>query len=184
VDLEELEEITATEVKDDFIDVDVKKPRGIKKPGMMNNTTKLRLLSDSQFTFASEVSKGTGVSEAYRLAFPDSKESASVHTYANKLINDPKVRQQIELLQQAARMRFLMDAPRAAEKLIELSTESKSEKVQLEATKDILNRAGLQPPQRVETVHVGIFGSASQDDIRNLLRQRIEFKKEEQEQEE
>jgi hypothetical protein len=145
------------------------------------STTELGLLSPSQAKFAALVAEGGGLSDSYRKAFPGAKESKHVHKYANMLIKNPKVRQQVELLQQAARMKFLMDAPRAAEKMIDLSINSKSDKVQLEATKDILNRAGLQPPQRVETIHVGIFGSASQQDIRNLLRKQIEEAKEDEE---
>lgn len=136
------------------------------------------ILKPEHLTFARAVAEGKGVSEAYKLAYPKNAENKYVRQYAHKLIKNPKVRQEIELLQQAARMRFILDAPRAAEKLIELSKDAKSDKVQLEATKDILNRAGLQPPQRVETVHVGIFGSASQDDIRNILRQQLENKQE------
>ena len=151
-----------------------------KKPGVLDNATKMGILSEEELTFASEVAKGTGLGEAYQIAFPDRKDSPSIHTFANRLIKNPKVRQQIELLQQAARMKFIIDAPRASEKMIELSKNAKSEKVQLEATKDILNRGGLQPPQRVETIHVGIFGSASQDDIRNLLRRQLEDKREEE----
>ena len=145
------------------------------------NTTDMGILTEGQMKFASEVSKGTGVGAAYKMAYPDAAESRHISTYANRLIKNPKVRQQIEILQQAARLKFLIDAPRAAEKMIDLSRSAKSEKVQLEATKDVLNRGGLQPPQRVETIHVGIFGSASQDDIRNLLRKRIESKQEEKE---
>ena len=144
------------------------------------STTELGILTESQMMFASEVAKGTGLGDSYRIAYPDNAESEYVARYANKLVKNPKVRQQIEVLQQAARMKFLIDAPRAADKMIDLSKNAKSEKVQLEATKDVLNRGGLQPPQRVETIHVGIFGSASQDDIRNLLRKRIESKQEEE----
>jgi len=144
-----------------------------KKPKMRE------LLTERQMKFASEVAKGSNLSDSYRRAFPDQAENKYVKIYANKLVNNPKVRQQVELLQQATRMKFIIDAPRAAQKLIELSKNAKNEKVQLDATKDILSRGGLQPPQRVETVHVGIFGSASQDDIRNLLRQQLEVKADE-----
>lgn len=152
----------------------------IESGGKANSIT-ADFLTPRQATFAAAVISGSTLADAYRTAFPENAESKWVSVYANKLIKHPKVRQYIELLQQAARMRFLIASPKLAEKMLDLSENADSEKIQFEATKDALNRAGLQPPQRVETIHIGIFGSASQEDIRNLLRKQLENKKEEEE---
>lgn len=164
-------------MKEDF-ESDLEPDEIIEDDGKQHRNTREGLLTEGQLKFAQEVAKGTRLNEAYTLAFPDSKGSKLVNNYASRLVRNPKVRQEIELLQHAARMQFIMDAPRAAQKMIELSENAKQERVQLEATKDILNRAGLQPPQRVETVAIGIFGSASSEDIRALLRNNLEKKEE------
>lgn len=140
----------------------------------------VNVLTEQQMKFAQAIVDGKGMSDAYKLAYPERSDTKYVSQYAYRILKSPKVRQEIEVLQQAARMKFLLDSPRAAEKLMDLSKNAKSEKVQLEATKDILNRGGLQPPHRVETVAIGIFGSASQEDIRAILRRQMEDKEEEE----
>ena len=140
------------------------------------------LLSVEEMKFASAVATGDNFTKAYRDAFPGKGgKPDSVNILASRLVRNPKVRQQIDLIQQAVRLHFIMDAPRAGMKMTALSEAASSEKIQFEATKDILNRGGLQPPQRIETIHIGVFGSASSDDIRNMLRQRLENKEKEEE---
>ena len=138
------------------------------------------ILSEKELKFASAVANGATLSDAYRDTYPEraGKGYKVINLYASRLARNPKVRQQIEVIQQAVRLSFIVDAPRAAQKMITLSECASSEKIQFEATKDILNRGGLQPPQRIETLHVGIWGSASSDDIRNLLRQKLEKQEE------
>ena len=134
----------------------------------------IQILTPEQLTFCSAVASGEMPGSAFKKAFPDRAESRWVSIFANRLINSPKVKDQIEAIQMAARMQFILDVPRAAAKMIELSNGAKSEKVQLEATKDCLNRGGLQPPERKESINVNIFGSASSEDIRQLIRTNIQ----------
>lgn len=123
--------------------------------------------------FAQLVADGVKPVDAYAQAFPEKKESKWLRDYARQLAMEPRIREQIELIQQACRLQFVIEAPSALERMVRLAETADSEKVKLDANKDILDRAGLKPPDRVESVHVGIFGSASAEDIRNLLRQKM-----------
>jgi phosphosulfolactate synthase (CoM biosynthesis protein A) len=48
-----------------------------------------------------------------------------------------------------------LGAVTASKKMVELSNSAKSEYVQLEASKDILDRVGLRTPDKVSHTHVG-----------------------------
>lgn len=93
--------------------------------------------------------------------------------YASKLAKSPRIREQIELLQQAVRAHFVIMAPKAADRIEELAETAKSEKVKLAANQEILRQGGITPPQRVESIHIGIFGNASAEDMRNVVRAKI-----------
>lgn len=120
------------------------------------------------------VATGDTLVDAFTEAFPDRSHSKWVHKYAYKVAKDPRIRDQIELIQQAVRAQFVIAAPKAFQNLLDLADNAKGEKVKLQANVEILDRAGLKPPEKVEMLHVGIFGSASNEDIRSLIRGRIE----------
>ncbi len=75
------------------------------------------------------------------------------------------------------RDKFIELSPAAQERLDALSCSAESEKVKLQANLEILDRAGLKPPQRVEVGTVGVFGSLSAEDIREEVRNRLEGNK-------
>lgn len=87
---------------------------------------------------------------------------------------NPNVRAYVEQLQQAMRQKFVEMAPSAQIRLEELSLSATSEKVRLEANIQILDRAGMKPPEKVEFSGIGIFGNASIDEIREQLRKSVE----------
>ena len=73
-----------------------------------------------------------------------SKESARVS--ASRTLRLPKVQQ---YMQQRVAQTLGLGAVSASKRLIELSTGAKSEYVQLEASRDILDRVGLRAPDKV-----------------------------------
>lgn len=133
----------------------------------------LPILSPGNIKFATLIASGAPLAEAYREAFPEKSSSKYIAVYATRLVRNPKVREYIDIIQQATRLQFIMETPQAFERMKQLSESAESEKVKLEATKDILDRGGLKPPERVESIHVGIFGSASTQDIKTLIRGKI-----------
>ena len=64
---------------------------------------------------------------------------------ASKTLRLPHVQ---EYMQQRVRESIGLNATKASNKMLELSTNAKSEYVQLEASKDILDRAGYKPVEK------------------------------------
>ena len=118
--------------------------------------------------------QGFNLSEAYRLVYPEKASSKWAGIYASKLATSPKIKEQIELLRQAMRAQFAVLALKAVDRVEELAENARNERVKLDANIEILRQAGLAPPQRVENVHIGIFGNASAEDVRHLIRKKVD----------
>jgi hypothetical protein len=133
------------------------------------------ILSPEVFRFAQLVSTGIGPTEAYKQTYPDQALRAkNLTVMAYKLAKNPKVREQIGVLQEAVRLQLIAEAPAAFDRVKDLAENAKGEKVKLEANLEILDRAGLKPPSRVETVQIGLWGSLSQEDMRSVVKRRLE----------
>ncbi len=111
------------------------------------------------------------ISESYRKAYPDSHSKwAGVDAY--RLLKNKHIKALIEQIQQDIRAKFVLIAPEALERLKYLADNADSEKVMLEANKEILDRGGFKPPEKVELSNLGIFGSADPEDIKRMIRDR------------
>lgn len=138
-------------------------------------TGQIPILSSEAFMFAKLVAEGKGPTEAYKEVYPEKVVRLKrVSGAAYALARNPRVREQIAIIQEATRLQMIMEAPAAFERIKELSESAKGEKVKLEANLEILDRAGLKPPQRIESIQVGLWGSLSQMDMRSLVRRRLE----------
>ena len=96
------------------------------------------------------VANGCSIAEAVGLAGYASGESGIVT--ASKALRLPHV--QAYMMQRIAES-MGVSATIAAAKLVQLSQGAKSEYVQLEASKDILDRAGFKAPERHMHLHAG-----------------------------
>tara|TARA_R100001509_G_scaffold21001_1_gene10942 strand:+ start:224 stop:601 length:378 start_codon:yes stop_codon:yes gene_type:complete len=96
------------------------------------------------------VAKGCSVKQASKEAGYAQGESGRVS--ASKALKTPHVQQY--MMQQIADS-IGMNATIASNKLLRLASGAKSEYVQLEASKDILDRAGFKAPDKVMHSHVG-----------------------------
>lgn len=96
------------------------------------------------------VAKGCSITEAAHEA--GYAEGDSGRVTASKALKLPHV--QAYMLQQVAEALGL-SAARAAAKMVQLATNARSEYVQLEASKDILDRTGFKPPDRKQIVADG-----------------------------
>ena len=93
------------------------------------------------------VSTGCSITEAAKTAGYStevSKDSARVS--ASRTLRLPKVQQ---YMQQRVAQTLGLGAVSASRKMIELSSGARSEYVQLEASRDILDRVGLRAPDKV-----------------------------------
>jgi phage terminase small subunit len=93
------------------------------------------------------VATGCSITEAAKKAGYStevSKDSARVS--ASRTLRLPKVQQ---YMQQRIAQTLGLGAVSASKRLIELSTGARSEYVQLEASRDILDRVGLRAPDKV-----------------------------------
>ena len=110
--------------------------------------------------------------DSYREVYdPNSKKTTQqIARSTNDILRNPKIKSVIDQIQQGCRLQFTLMAPDALVRLEEMAKNAKGEKVKLQANIEILDRAGLKPPDKVEIAGVGIFGEASLDEIRNILR--------------
>ena len=107
-------------------------------------TAKQRALVDAL------VANGCSITEGARLAGYASGESGRVT--ASKSLRLAHV--QVYMMQRVAET-MGVSATIAAAKLVQLARGAKSEYVQLEASKDILDRAGFKAPERHMHMHAG-----------------------------
>ena len=89
------------------------------------------------------VASGCSVKEASAKAGYSDGESGRVT--ASKTVRLPHVQ---EYMQQRVRESIGLNATVASKRILDLSTNAKSEYVQLEASKDILDRAGYKPIEK------------------------------------
>lgn len=137
------------------------------------------LLSPDEAKFIALVSSGNSLMDAYAEVYPSAAGTKWLGQYASRLARSPRVKEQIELLQQAIKAHFTVLALRAADRVEELAENAKTERVKLDANLEILRQGGIIPPQRTESIHIGIFGNASAQDLRALIKNKIEMKEEE-----
>ena len=96
------------------------------------------------------VANGGSVKNASQVAGYSEGESGRVS--ASKALKTPHVQQ---YMMQAISESMGMNATKALNKIVQLSSNAKSEYVSLEASKDILDRAGFKAPDKVMHSHVG-----------------------------
>jgi len=108
-------------------------------------TGKAKLLVDTL------VSKGCSITEASKLA---GYKGNSSRVSASRMLRKPEV--QVYMMQEIQRSLGLNSA-KAASRLVALSQGAKSEYVQLEASKDILDRAGFKAPEKHQHLVGGDF---------------------------
>jgi phage terminase small subunit len=137
-------------------------------------------LSAQQIKFAKVYAETHNAIEAYKAAYGEERASKVkyLQSTAYHKLDDPGVRALIEHIQQGLRAQYIMAAPDAFENLCQLADHAESEKVRLEANKEILYGAGLKPPDEVTLRHTGIFGGVPISEIRNMIKNHVEDKAE------
>ena len=96
------------------------------------------------------VATGCTITEASQIAGYAKGESGRVT--ASKALKTPHVQQ---YMMQTISDSMSLNATKALNKIVSLSSNAKSEYVSLEASKDILDRAGFKAPDKVMHSHVG-----------------------------
>jgi len=115
------------------------------------NTIETRKLTDKQTKLVDTlVATGCSVTQAARDAGYAEGESGRVS--ASKALRQPHVQQ---YMMQRVSEQLGMNATVAAAKVLKLASGAKSEYVQLEASKDILDRAGFKPIDRSQVQVAG-----------------------------
>jgi hypothetical protein len=132
-----------------------------------------------QTKFAQIYSETNDAILAYKTAYPENAAKAKyLNSSAYHKLDNPKVKALIDEIQQGLRAQFIMLAPEALDQLVNLANNAESEKVKLEANKEILYGAGLRPPEQIEMKQVGMFGGASPEAIRDMIRAQLDMEEE------
>tara|TARA_R100000152_G_C6773185_1_gene200404 strand:- start:336 stop:707 length:372 start_codon:yes stop_codon:yes gene_type:complete len=102
--------------------------------------TQRRITKKQKLLIDTIVATGCSITKASKIAGYSDGESGRVT--ASKTLRLPHIQ---EYMQQRIRESIGLNATIASKKVLDLSTSAKSEYVQLEASKDILDRAGYKP---------------------------------------
>ena len=116
----------------------------------MPDMTLVRLTEKQKKLVDTLVANGGSVKNASQVAGYSAGESGRVS--ASKALKTPHVQQ---YMMQAIADSMGLNATKALNKIVSLSNNAKSEYVSLEASKDILDRAGFKAPDKVMHSHVG-----------------------------
>jgi len=116
----------------------------------MIGMTLVRLTEKQKKLVDTLVANGGSVKNASQVAGYSAGESGRVS--ATKALKTPHVQQ---YMMQAIADSMGMNATKALNKIVQLSSNAKSEYVSLEASKDLLDRAGFKAPDKVMHSHVG-----------------------------
>lgn len=116
----------------------------------MNNLPTKKLTDKQTALVDTLVADGCSVTEAARKAGYAEGESGRVS--ASKALRQPHVQQ---YMMSRVAEQLGMNATIAASRVLRLATNAKSEYVQLEASKDILDRAGFKPIDRSQVQVAG-----------------------------
>ena len=95
------------------------------------------------------VATGCTITKASKIA---GYKGNSARVSASKMLRTPKVQQ---YMNQEIQRTLGLSATKASSTLLKLCTDAKSEYVQLEASKDILDRAGYKPTEKSMTLVQG-----------------------------
>lgn len=130
----------------------------------------------SQLSFAEDVvaTNYNNITESYRKAYPNASAQYASQS-AHELMRNPHIRTLIEQISQDLRAKFTLLAPEALARLEDLAENADSEKVKLAANIEILDRAGLKAPDKVELSLPGVFGDANPEEIKRRIRERQEL---------
>jgi len=131
--------------------------------------------TEKQLAFAKDVVETNfdNITESYRQAYPDASAKWAAQE-AYKLMRNPKVKGLIEQIQQDTRSKFVLLAPAALHRIEDLAENADSEMVKLKANQEILDRAGLRAPDKIELALPGVFGDASPDAIKAMIKNKQE----------
>ena len=105
--------------------------------------TQRKLTKKQMLLIDTIVATGCSVTKASKIAGYSDGDSGRVT--ASKTLKLPHIQ---EYMQQRVRESIGLNATKASNKMLELSSNAKSEYVQLEASKDILDRAGYKPKDK------------------------------------
>ena len=102
-------------------------------------------LTEKQDAFCDEyvANGGRGTSAAKAAGYAEK----SAHVEANRLLKNPLILQEIY---KRTALAVGAAAPRALMTIIEMSSNAKSDYVKLEASRDLLDRAGLKAPEKID----------------------------------
>jgi hypothetical protein len=133
--------------------------------------------TENQLAFAKDIVETNfeNITESYRKAYPQSA-SKWASTEASHLLRNPRIKSLIEQIQQDMRSKFTLLAPEAMSRLEDLAENADSEKVKLAANLEILDRAGLRAPDKIELSLPGIFGDADPEKIKQMIRDKQTIK--------
>ncbi len=120
-------------------------------------------LTKKQRGFANDyIDSGNGTQAALRNYDTDNPEVAKV--IASENLTKPNVRQYIE-----------SKAEKAAEIVFSLATGAENETVKLNASKDILDRAGYKPVEKTQALNINIKGDVKDFNELDAIREKYEL---------
>ena len=127
-----------------------------------------KLLSPEEKTYVKLRAAGIPKNDAYAMAFNEEGGEMELVAKASSLERRHDIVAELQRLKEELKKKIVEEAPDAFNRLVELSKFARSEKVRLDANKDILNRAGFQEPVKLQTL--AIFSFMTPEQLKEMLR--------------
>lgn len=127
-----------------------------------------KLLTPEERIYAKLRSIGLSKPEAYKIAFDDDSPRSELSLKADSLESRQEILSELQRLKDHLKHEILKEAPNAFKRLVELSRFAKSEKVRLDANRDILDRAGFSEPVKLQSF--AIFSFFTPEQLKEILR--------------
>ena len=142
--------------------------RKAKRKGRIEREIERKLLTPEEKTYIKLRAAGVSKDDAYAMAFEEDGGSWELTQKATALEKREDVVAELQRLKEELKKKIVEEAPNAFERLVELSKYARSEKVRLDANKNILDRAGFNEPVKLQTL--AIFSFMTPEQLKEMLR--------------
>jgi len=139
-----------------------------KRKGRIEKEIERKLLTPEEKTYIKLRATGVSKDDAYAMAFEEDGGSWELTQKATALEKREDIVAELQRLKEELKKKIVEEAPNAFERLVELSKYARSEKVRLDANKNILDRAGFNEPVKLQTL--AIFSFMTPEQLKEMLR--------------
>lgn len=128
-----------------------------------------KALSAEELLYARLRATGMDPDSSYDLAFrPEDIPEEEKKKAIASLEHNPDIVAELHRIRESLKAEIVKEAPYAFKRLVQLAKGARSERVRLEANKDILDRAGFSEPIKIQAM--SLFALMTPEQLKEILR--------------